>query len=194
MAGHYFPLGSGAGTFAALYPPFQPAGILAFVHRAHNDYLEWIVEGGLLALIAIVLAIALYAVRVVLLARATERHRVHYLQVGAALGVLLMALHSLVDFNLRIPANAMMFAFLSGVLLARHGTVGERNGRRAHVPAATLPVAPVPQQDPDAAARVHAVWTGEPVTDALPAAVPAPARQAAPQPAASMRPEKEPTP
>lgn len=179
MAGQYFPMGSGAGTFAALYPPFQPAGILAFVHRAHNEYVEWIVEGGILALVTILFAVALYAIRVVLLARATERDRVHYLQVGAALGVLLMALHSLVDFNLRIPVNAMVFAFLSGLLLARHHTRAERSGRRAHVPTGAVPVAPLPELDPDAAARVRAVWTGAPAAPALPA-MPAPAVRPAP--------------
>lgn len=198
MAGQFFPMGSGTGTFAALYPPFQPAGILAFVHRAHNEYVEWIVEGGLLALVAILFAVALYAIRVVLLARATERHRVHYLQVGAALGVLLMALHSLVDFNLRIPANAMVFAFLSGVLLARHSATAERSGRRAHLPTGAVPVAPLPELDPDAAARVRAVWTGAPAAAALPPApppAPRPVPTLAPVTAGAVaRTQKEPTP
>jgi O-antigen ligase len=161
MAGRYFPVGAGMGTFAALYPPFQPPEILALVHRAHNDYVEWVAEAGLLALLAIGLAFALFVMRLVTLRREQDKHRVHYLQVGAAIGVLLMALHSLVDFNLRIPANAIVFALLAGVLLARQQPVQlheRQHGRRAQVPIAPIPLAPVPQLDPSAAARVRAVW------------------------------------
>ncbi|MFO1412755.1 MAG: O-antigen ligase family protein [Burkholderiales bacterium] len=188
MAGAYFPVGSGVGTFAALYPPYQPAEILAFVHRAHDDYIEWVVEGGLLAMLAIVSALALYVARLVMLAREIDKNRVHYLQVGAAIGLLLMGLHSLVDFNLRIPANSVVFALLGGTLFARHHSLQlqESRRRRAHLPTAPIPVAPVPQLDPDAAARVQAVWAGEAVTPALAAPVampPAPARPTAPSPA-----------
>jgi hypothetical protein len=37
------------------------------------------------------------------------------LQAGAGIGVLMMLLHSLLDFNLHIPANLGYFAFLSAV-------------------------------------------------------------------------------
>ena len=38
-----------------------------------------------------------------------------FIQVGAGIGVLLMGLHGLTDFNLHIPANAIYFAFLAAV-------------------------------------------------------------------------------
>jgi O-antigen ligase len=174
MAGRYFPVGSGAGTFAALYPPFQPAEILTFVHRAHNDYVEWVVEGGILAFVAIVLGIALYIARVVLLAREPDKHRVHFLQVGAAIGIFLMALHGFVDFNLRIPANAIVFALLCGLLLTRHQAMQlqeQRRDRHARMPVTPMPLAPVPQLDPEAAARVRAVWSAPDPIAALPVAL-----------------------
>jgi hypothetical protein len=34
---------------------------------------------------------------------------------GAGIGLFLMLLHSLVDFNLRIPANQIYFAFLAAI-------------------------------------------------------------------------------
>jgi hypothetical protein len=37
------------------------------------------------------------------------------MQVGAGLGILLILLFGLTDYNLRIPANAMYFAFLAAV-------------------------------------------------------------------------------
>jgi hypothetical protein len=46
------------------------------------------------------------------------------LQLGAGLGLLPMILHSLFDFALHIPADAMWFATLAGVLF--HKGVGPR--------------------------------------------------------------------
>ena len=37
------------------------------------------------------------------------------MKVGAGIGILLMMLHGLTDFNLHIPANAIYFAFLAAV-------------------------------------------------------------------------------
>jgi hypothetical protein len=39
------------------------------------------------------------------------------MQASCGIGLLAVLLHSWVDFNLRIPANAMLAAFLLGVLL-----------------------------------------------------------------------------
>jgi O-antigen ligase len=178
MAGRYFPVGAGVGTFAGLYPPFQPPELLSLIHRAHNDYVEWVVEGGLLALLAIALAAMMYVARLVMLAREKDKHRVHYLQIGAAIGLLLMALHGLVDFNLRIPANAIIFALLGGLLLSRHQAAQlqeHRRDRRGHVATAPIPVAPLPHLDAEAAARVHAVWAA-PVAAAGPVPASAPAK------------------
>jgi len=43
-----------------------------------------------------------------------------FIQVGAGISILLLALHGLVDFNFHIPANAVFFAFLAGVFFHRH--------------------------------------------------------------------------
>ncbi len=43
-----------------------------------------------------------------------------FIQVGAGIGLLLMLLHSLLDFNLQIPANAIVFAFLAAVFFKEY--------------------------------------------------------------------------
>jgi len=48
------------------------------------------------------------------------RHESGWMQLGAALGCCGLLVHSLVDFNLHIPANAAWFAFCAG--LASTGT------------------------------------------------------------------------
>ncbi|WP_301101387.1 O-antigen ligase family protein [Propionivibrio sp.] len=116
--GTFFPLGSGAGTFPDVFRRFHPADISAFVNHAHNDYLEWLFEGGLLAGGLIVLLLALYLRRCVQTLREEGWPRERYLRIGAAIGIFLIALHGLVEYNLRIPANAIFFAFLAGLLFA----------------------------------------------------------------------------
>lgn len=169
MAGTYFPVGAGMGTFATLYPPFQPADISALVHRAHNDYVEWLTEGGALAALAIIAGMALFTARVVMLIRIPQKNATHYLQLAAAVSVFLLAAHGMVDFNFRIPANALLFALLAGVVVARQSVTSPvpqaAVAHRRVVPKPTMadvvPVVPAPgyaATSHEEAARVRAAW------------------------------------
>jgi hypothetical protein len=42
-----------------------------------------------------------------------------YVQYGAGIGLLLLSVHGLTDFNWHIPANALYSAFLAGLFLVR---------------------------------------------------------------------------
>ncbi len=116
--GTFFPMGSGVGTFPEVFRRFHPADIPNFVNHAHNDYLEWIFEGGLLAGGLILLLLVLYLLRCFKTLREEGWPRERYLRIGAAIGIFLILLHGLVEYNLRIPANAIIFAFLAGLLFA----------------------------------------------------------------------------
>ena len=120
-AAYFFPLGSGVGTFPEVYPRFHPPDILfdGFVNHAHNDYLEGFMEAGLAG---IVLALALLGFYIFQWKRIWQRGNwpsFRLLQAGAGIGLLLLILHSTVDFNLHIPANAIFFAFLAAIFFHR---------------------------------------------------------------------------
>jgi O-antigen ligase len=54
----FFPVfGSGVGTFAAAYWPYQRNATFEFWQHAHNDYLQWLVEAGVLGLLALGLVV-----------------------------------------------------------------------------------------------------------------------------------------
>lgn len=137
-AAHFFPFGSGAGTFVEVYPRFHPPELVVglTINRAHNDYLEGFLETGLLGAITVVILLACYVRQWPRVWRVGSWHTFSFLQVGAGIGLLLLALHSLVDFNLRIPANAIYFALLAAVFFHR---LAERqpalSGREAGAPA-----------------------------------------------------------
>ena len=116
----FWPVGSGLGSFAAVYPGFQPAGLQGFVNHAHNDYVQLLMECGLLAVVLAGVAVALVArqaARLVRRARAEGLDAPALLQASCGLGLLAVLLHSWVDFNLRIPSNALSAAFLLGAFL-----------------------------------------------------------------------------
>lgn len=117
LAGIFFPLGSGPGTFSSVFPRVQPPDLRYFINHAHNDYLEWVVEAGLFALVLVVIFGVLFVQRWWYLWRRcidqTEASSLVQMAAGLSLG--LLAIHSLVDFNLRIPANQLYFAFWAGV-------------------------------------------------------------------------------
>ncbi len=128
--GTFFPLGAGQGTFPEVFRRFHPGDVPLFVNSAHNDYLEWLFDGGALAGLAIVLVAVLIVLRVVRTARMDGWPRDRYLRIGAAIGIGLIALHSMVDYNLRIPANAILFAFLMGLLFAPEAALGAAGASR----------------------------------------------------------------
>jgi O-antigen ligase len=127
----FFPLGSGAGTYPQVIAAKQGAflGGESYINHAHNDYLEWWVEGGLLAMALTVLFAVLYAMRWRVLWAERNWQTMHMMQVGAGLGVLMVMLHGLTDFTLRIPANQIYFALLAGVFM--HPDSGGARSRRS---------------------------------------------------------------
>jgi O-antigen ligase len=150
--GQFFPFGSGLGTFPDIYRRFQPAEIDLFVNHAHNDYIEYLFEGGLMAAVVILLFLFAYVRAWPRLLRLQRWGTLSFMQAGAGIGLLLMALHGLTDYNWHIPANAIYFALMAGVFLHRGETPREARPHAhrapAEAPAASLPVVRTSARNP----------------------------------------------
>ncbi len=136
--GQFFPFGSGLGTFPDVYRRFQPAEIELFVNHAHNDYIEYLFEGGGVAAVVILLGLFVYVRAWPRLLRLQHWGTLSFMQAGAGIGVLLLALHGLTDYNWHIPANAIYFALLAGVFLHRGETPREPVVHRHRAPAPVI--------------------------------------------------------
>lgn len=138
--GSFFPFGSGLGTYPDIYRHFQTDSIVKFVNHAHNDYIEYVFEGGLIAVVVILLFLVVYVRAWPRLFHLPQWGTLSFMQVGAGIGLLLMALHGMTDYNWHIPANAIYFALLAGVFFHR----GERPPLVEPEPRAevTIPLAP----------------------------------------------------
>jgi len=109
--------GSGLETYGVLSDSYRTFYSDRRWLQAHNDYLQWLAETGLVgAALALWFLFALYRTGAEKLRSANGSER--RLAAGVLTGILLVLLHSLVDFPLRIPANALLFAALLALLAA----------------------------------------------------------------------------
>lgn len=104
--------GFGWGTFPTVYPQFRSFYINLFINRAHNDYLEMLVDTGLVGVI--LTGWFLFAVVRGGWQKISDRidHEGGTLALGLMAGITALLAHSALDFNLHIPANAAMFYVL----------------------------------------------------------------------------------
>lgn len=116
LARDLWPLGSGVGSFVPWFEQSGPDALLLaeYINHAHNEYVQWWMEGGLLALL--VLAAVLVVLALVL--RALIRKRTKPLAFAAWIGIAVLLAASLVDYPLRTPALMTIAAWLAGVAVA----------------------------------------------------------------------------
>jgi O-antigen ligase len=108
-------LGWGLGAFPIVYPEFRSFYTTFFVNHAHNDYLQLLVETGLAGFsIAVWFMVLVFRKAAGKLKNWTET-ATGALTVAALLGVVGILVHSFIDFNLQIPANAALFYVLCAI-------------------------------------------------------------------------------
>ena len=112
--------GWGLGTFATVYPSYRSFYTNQFVNEAHNDYLQLLVETGLLGFVLMLWFLARLYQHGLPTSRRWEFQWDAAISLAALLGCTGILLHSLVDFNLQIPANAALFYVLCGLAVSAH--------------------------------------------------------------------------
>ena len=111
-------LGTGYGTYADAFRAYNHPGTgTYFLDKAHNTYLQMIMELGWPAAAALWSGLGLLVLRCLQVPSFHSRDAV-YPAVLAACSAL-VAVHSLVDFSLEMPANAATYALLLGVACAQ---------------------------------------------------------------------------
>jgi O-antigen ligase len=119
----FVPVGSGLGTFDPVYRMFEPAAELGptFVYHAHDDWLELWLELGAVGILAVLLFLAWAVPAAVKAWRQPAGGRDtldRLLPPAGSIVVLLLLLHSFVDYPLRTTALMTTFAFACALMVA----------------------------------------------------------------------------
>lgn len=121
-------LGVGPGQFDVRFPAYRPSLVQSRPLWVHNDYLNALADWGVVGAGLIAAFLACLTVGVVktlkyvhratndLVAKQSDRTAT---VLGIAVGLIALLLHSVVDFNMQIPANAIL-AFVLMAILTSH--------------------------------------------------------------------------
>jgi O-antigen ligase len=108
-------LGWGLGAFPIAYPQFRSFYTTFFVNQAHNDYLQLLVETGLAGFAIVVWFLVLVFRQASSKIKNWTETASGALTVAALLGCVGILVHSFLDFNLQVPANAALFYVLCAI-------------------------------------------------------------------------------
>ena len=125
----FWPTGCGAGTFYSAFPAFvtEDGNVSKSLYEhAHNDLAQFAIELGVVGYVPLVLGVvASLTVAVRTLIQSTSPVA-RSCAVASFMGLSSLLVHSAVDFNLQIPANALLFVALMSL-----PWIGSGMGRKA---------------------------------------------------------------
>lgn len=129
----YLPWGSGIGSYVEVYQIHEPSELLisSYSNHAHNDWLEIALTAGIPGLLLLAIAIAMFAIATL---RAWEVRGLEgkFNRMGL-MTILVLAIASAVDYPLRTPFMAAVFAVATMWSCRPNHTVREFKGREANV-------------------------------------------------------------
>jgi O-antigen ligase len=116
----FLPLGSGVGSFSAVYGGVEQLTQVSpiYFNHAHNDYLELWLETGLAGAALLALFAGWLAWRAALIWRRRIATGGSGMAAACTLLVALLLAHSTVDYPLRTETIAVLFAFACGTIAA----------------------------------------------------------------------------
>jgi exopolysaccharide production protein ExoQ len=130
----HLPWGSGMGTFMPVYTSIEKLETVTdqLVNRAHDDYLEFALEGGIPAIVIMVIVVGCLAWWAWPW-RSDNHLALRSQRICASVGLLVVGLHSIVDYPLRAMSLACIAGLLAGLLFparanlvpASQGPLGE---------------------------------------------------------------------
>ncbi len=109
-------LGTGLGTYEYAFPKYKTFKAQLLYNHAHNDYLQLMSDTGIAGFAIIIAGGAWYLFVVMRIWFKRKNTFVRYITIGCLGGITYIILHSLTDFNLHIPANALHLSVITGIM------------------------------------------------------------------------------
>jgi O-antigen ligase len=139
----HFWFGVGPAHFDCRFPEYRPAIIQERPNRTHNDYLNLLADWGTVGGIIVLAGMGIFIGGLLKTWPHVRREEVDFGRgqsnrfaffLGATGGLFALALHSAADFNLHIPANAMVGVTLLALLASNIRFATAQHWRRAGAP------------------------------------------------------------
>jgi O-antigen ligase len=127
--------GVGPGHYDLRFRAYRPASIQLRPDRAHNEYLNTLADWGIIGTALVLSAVGALGVGIVKVWKSVRRGENDFSSnfsnkfafiLGATTGLLALLVHSLVDFNLHIPANAILAVSLMALISSHWRFATER--------------------------------------------------------------------
>ncbi len=111
-----YPLfGCGMGGFESCFLKYKTVAPMYTVDYAHNDYLQVMAELGLFGFAAGLLFVGRVFTRALRAVFHSGSADGRHLAIACVASMTAILLHSFVDFNMYVPANGMLFAWIAGI-------------------------------------------------------------------------------
>jgi O-antigen ligase len=107
--------GTGLGTLQTVFPRYETLYDGKIVNHTHNDYLEALAETGLLGGFCCAWFLGVLFLESMRRSMELSRSFAAALHLSGLVGCTGFLVHSLVDFNLHIPANALLFFLMANL-------------------------------------------------------------------------------
>lgn len=110
--------GTGLNTYGVSMLFYQSRNPDVFMSRAHNDYVQFLAEGGALMAVPAILAAGALALAIRRNLRAAHLEaRGYWIRTAGAVGLLAITAQESLEFSLQIPVNAFLFCTLAALAL-----------------------------------------------------------------------------
>jgi len=111
-------LGTGLDTFETVFPRYQPLRVSSVRwDYAHNDYIQFMTETGIIGSLIGIIFFALLFKNVFTALNKSESITQNYLLIALLSSVVAFMLSIIFDFHTHIPADALLFTTLLGILV-----------------------------------------------------------------------------
>lgn len=114
----YLLTGVGPGAYEVFFVNYRELGQVSFFDHAHNDYIEFLIEYGVLSIVLLVIVL-LFLYKIFIFNFKTKSSFYRVLGIGVISCVIYMLLHGTMDFNARIPANIVTIILAISVIYGK---------------------------------------------------------------------------
>ncbi len=110
MIWEYFPVGAGFGSFEHVFKGFEPLELLrpSYMNHAHNDWLQFLIEGGIVGALLLVSFLIWYCIRTLGVIRAGSVRNGSKYRLSAVM-IAFIGVASVVDYPVRVPIFMVLF-------------------------------------------------------------------------------------